>query len=121
MADHYLEPVVHATHFLYNDPNPALSKILVSAKMDAIVSDYTSKVATAYVQRVEPRSKSHNLIENVSASVFIGGFKNDRFVGEVVSGATYAAADEFGRDAYNPYEGSHDLRDSLYSILPQKI
>lgn len=119
--DHYLEPVVHPTHFLYDDPNPALAAILVSSQMDAIVSDYTAKVAATYIQRIGPRTDSGDLAAGVQANVFIGGYKNDRIVGEVSSTAEHAAADELGRHEFNPYEGSHDLRDSLYSVLPQRI
>jgi hypothetical protein len=121
VAEHYLEPVVHATHFLYDKPNKALRQILCSAKMDAIVTEYATKVAAAYVQRVGPRSKSGDLAAHVSVHTYIGGYDKGRVVGEVVSSSGHALVDEFGRDAFNPYEGSHDLRDSLYSILPQKI
>jgi hypothetical protein len=124
LTEHFLEPT-DATgnnqHFLFNDPNPALSAVLVSPTMQGIVAEYTSKVATVYLNRIEGRSRSHELQESVKAHTFIGGFKDDRHVGEVVVSAPYAAADEFGRHEYNPYAGSHDLRDSLYSVLPQEI
>lgn len=120
MAEHYLEPTHHDEHFLYF-PNRALVQIMTSARMDAVVTDYTAKVAATYLQRIAPRSNSGGLAEGVSASTFIGGHRKDRVVGEVVSGAVYAAADELGRHEFNPYEGSHDLRDSLYSILPTRI
>lgn len=122
--DHYLEPTSatgNNAHFLYNVPNQALSAILVGGAVENLVNDYTAKVAATYIQRVSGRTKSGELLAGVGISVHIGGHRNDRWVGEVYSSAEYALADEMGRHESNPYVGSHDLRDSLYSILPQRI
>lgn len=115
--DYYLEVD------LYPYPNPALTQILVSEQLGKVVADYTSKVAAVYTQRLTGRKRIGDrhpglMQNNIKAAVHIGGLKNDRVVGEITVSTDYAAADEFGRHAYNPYEGSHDLRDSLYSILP---
>lgn len=122
MADHYLEDIK-----LYGPPNPALSEILKSARLRTIVAEKTAQVAAVYVNRITPRSKSGRLRDGVQADVLIGGFSKDRWVGEVRSTAEYAATDEFGRKNPAPgqrgsvYEGSHDLRDSLYSVLKHRI
>lgn len=110
--------------YLYPAPNPALTAVLKGEELRGVVADYTSKVFAVYVQKVasRPRHSSDphpgNMIEHTSASVHIGGYKNDRHVGEITVDVPYAAADEFGRHAYNPYEGHHDLAHSLYQILP---
>jgi hypothetical protein len=129
LADHFLEPTAatgNNDHFLFNDPNPALAAVLVGDRMEAIVADYTSKVAAVYISRISTRPRKGDkhpglMAENVRAVTFVGGHKNDRVVGEVSSNVEYAAADELGRHQYNPYAGSHDLRDSLYSVLPTEI
>lgn len=115
--DYYLEVDI------YPYPNPALTQVLVGDQMGAIIGDYTAKVLAVYTSRMADRPRIGDKhpglsLENTSASVHIGGFRNDRVVGEITVDVPYAAADEFGRHAYNPYAGHHDLRDSLYSILP---
>lgn len=115
MSKHYLEVN------LYPDPNPALAQVLTGPGMKAVVVDYTAKVTSVFTSRISGRAKSGEQIAHVSADVHVGGSKGDRWVGEVTSGVEYAAADEEGRHRYNPYEGSHDLRESLYSVLPSRI
>lgn len=122
--------------YFYKESNPAQAEILRSPQMQAVVADYTSKVLAAYIGRIAPRSKSGRMLDSVNAEVFIGGFKNDRWVGEVRVEVEYAMADEFGRDEFDMehgdfasgasitvggYEGSRDLRDALYGVLPTAI
>lgn len=115
LAKHHLEVN------LYPDPNPALAQVLTGPGMKAVVVDYTAKVTSVFTSRIAGRARSGNQVSNVSADAHIGGRRGDRWVGEITSGAEYAAADELGRHKYNPYEGSHDLRESLYSVLPSRI
>ena len=108
---------------IYGPPNPVLAEILLSERMNTIVAEYTAKVATAYTQRLGKRS-SGPLLNTIRAETFVGGYKHDRRVGQVSVGSPslpYSAADEFGRNKYAQYDGSHDLRDSLYSVLPYKL
>lgn len=118
-SGHYLEVD------LYPAPNPALTEILVSDKLGAIVSDYTSKVAAVFLSSIAGRPRKGDrhpglMAEGTYASIHIGGFKNDRIVGEVGSTVDYMSSDEFGRHSSNPYEGNHALSNALYSVLPYK-
>lgn len=113
---------------LYGKPdnNPALAEILLGERLTGIIAEYTSQVAANYVQRLGDRPRKGDqhpgrLASSVRAGVRIGGNRHDRVIGEVVVGAEYAAADEFGRHAYADYEGSHDLRAALYNVLPHRI
>lgn len=110
---------------LFPAPNPALTQILKGDQLAAVVTDYTQKVASVFVSSIQGRphigDKHPGLMTGSTyANVHIGGFKNDRVVGEVGSTVDYMAADEFGRHANNPYEGHHDLSNALYSVLPYK-
>ena len=111
---------------IYPYPNPAITELLVSSRMRAIVSEYTMKIEATYraglLPRTSPRKSGPNLIDTVKVFVGIGGYKNDRIVGEVSVGDgttnPYGGADEFGRNKYAPYEGSHGLSNALYTHLP---
>jgi hypothetical protein len=108
---------------LYPYPNPALTEVLVGDRMEAIVADYTAKVAAVFVSSIAGRSRRGDkhpglMAEGTYANTHVGGFKNDRIVGEVGSTVDYMGADEFGRKSHNPYEGHHDLTHALYSVLP---
>lgn len=110
---------------LYPYPNPALTEVLVGDKLGAIVADYTQKVAAVFVSSIQGRPHIGDrhpglMTENTYANVHIGGFKNDRIVGEVGSTVPYMAADEFGRHSSNPYEAHNSLSNALYSVLPYK-
>lgn len=89
--------------------------------MAGIVYDYAKKVESVYISKLGSRS-SGALLSTVETSLpFIGGYKNDRYIGEVKVGSArrpYGAADEFGRTKYAQYDGSGDLRDSLHAVLP---
>lgn len=115
--DHYLE--VH----LYPPPNPALAEILLSGRMEEVIWEYAAQVAAAYAQKMAPRPRigdKHPFLSTQSVKIDtpIGGAKHDRKIGEITVEVEYASADEFGRKAFNPYEGHHDLANALYSILP---
>lgn len=119
---------------IYPAPNKALSEVLLDGRLGTIVNDYTAKVAATYhtmlAARSTPKGKAH-LVDTIEANVWpYWGYRRDRWVGEVKVGSAenpYGAADEFGRG--NPaakqrgstYWGSHQLRDSLYMHLPQRI
>lgn len=113
--------------FFYQESNPAQAEILIGPRMQAIVAEYTFKVMESYLNRIAPRSDSGAMLGSTYASVQIGGYKNDRWVGEITVGVEYAMADEFGRDTpqggqnSSTYEGSGDLRAALYGVLPTAI
>lgn len=116
---HYLEVDI------YPYPNPALTAVLVGPKLEACVTEYTSKVVGVYAQKMANRPRKGDRhpgksLQSMSAEVSIGGYKHDRWVGEISVGTEYALADEYGRKAYNPYRGHGDLRESLHSVLPAR-
>ena len=125
LQDRGFETVLGGDTFFYPAPNPALTQILVGDRLGAVVGDYTLRVAINYIQRLADRphiGDDHvgRLASTVNTDMFIGGFKNDRHVGEVTVGggdAPYGAADQYGRNAYAQYEGLHDLTDALYAEL----
>lgn len=132
MADHLLEPTQAGGGFLYPDPNPALAQILVSPQMGAIMTDATTQVLQIYVTSLEGRRHDGDrhpgaMAAAARAEIRIGGYKNDRLIGEVVVPVDYAASDEFGRKQPSQgqhgsvYQGSHALTTALYSVLPQRI
>ncbi|WP_099021273.1 hypothetical protein [Mycolicibacterium palauense] len=109
--------------YFYADPNPGLAKILTGDHVFTLVSDYVTRVMETYIAKLYARSPDSDhdatsMANSVYGEVFIGGYRDDRWVGQITVAVEYAAADEFGRHSYNPYEGSHDLRDSLYEHLP---
>lgn len=114
---------------LFPAPNPAITEFLLGDRLQGVVAEYTAKVGASYVQRLGNRphkgDKHPGAIEStVDLSVFLGGYRTDRWVGEVTAGSAefpYALADEEGRYAYNAYPGHHDLRDSLHNVLEQGI
>lgn len=133
LADHYLEPTLGGNNFLYPDPNPALAQILIGPGMDAIVTENTAKVLSIFVSGISSRpidpTDRHRgqMLANTTAEVKVGGYKNDRFVGEIRVGVDYGASDQYGRKSPSPgqhgstYAGHYALTTALYSVLPQKI
>lgn len=126
LQEYGFESVLPGGTFFFAEPNPALSAVLVGDRLLAIVTDHTSRVAINYIQRLGDRphiGDDHigQMASTVSTEVFIGGYKNDRHVGQVMVGSVYAAADEFGRDAYAQYDGHHDLSGALYAELPTRL
>lgn len=129
-----LEPNVEGgVAFFYPKPNPALSEILLGQRLQDVTSDWTHKVAVTYVTKLAARPHFDDrhpgaLEAGVDAEVFVGGYENDRWVGEISDGGansiTYALADEYGRHDPSPgqrgstTQGHHDLADSLYEHLP---
>lgn len=118
------------TYFLYAKPNPALAEILLGDRVRDVTWDWTAKVGGSYVAKLQARTHTDDrhpsyLESTVDASVYIGGYESDRWVGEIKVGADYALADEYGRHTPSPgqhgstTEGHHDLADSLYENLPQ--
>jgi hypothetical protein len=121
MAKYFVEDIT-----IYPYPNPALAECLMGPRLQAIVADYTARVAATYGQSLSARPRKQeydkrgpSLASSISAVVVPnGGYKNDRWVGQVTIGAQYAAADEFGRKKYSQYDGSGALAQALYSTLP---
>lgn len=120
------------SYYFYPNPNPALTQILVGERLQAVTAEYTAKVGFSYIAKLQARSHTDDrhpsfMESQVDANVFIGGYEDDRWVGEIRVGVDYALADEFGR--HRPAEGQHgstyeghgDLRESLYENLPAKI
>lgn len=116
---------------IYPYPNPAITQILFDPRLRKVVADYTYKIEATYRQKLLPRTTSkrkanggRHLVDTIGHYIGPGGYKNDRWIGEVTVGDgasnPYGAADEFGRNAFNPYEGAHQLRESLYTHLPFK-
>lgn len=115
--------------YFYAKPNPALSEILLGERVQGLTAEWTAKVGFSYIAKLQARTKTDDrhpgLLEStVDANVFVGGYENDRWVGEITVGADYALADEFGRHMPaagqhgSTYEGHGDLRASLYENLP---
>ncbi|ASR75872.1 neck protein [Mycobacterium phage Aziz] len=112
--------------YFYKESNPAFAEILMSTRVQTITAEWTAQVMSTYIGRIAPRSdpgSPQSLAGSVRAEVYVGGFKSDRWVGEISVESPYAAADEFGRHSpaegqnNSTYEGSHDLRESLYQHL----
>lgn len=119
-------------YYFYPKPNPALTQILLNDRVRDLVYEYTARVTLNYLTRLWSRPHLDDdhvgtLEGSVRPEVFIGGFENDRWVGQVSVDVEYALADEWGRHSPAPgqhgsvYEGSHDLRDALYAELPTKL
>lgn len=118
-------------YYLYPKPNPALSEILLSTKTRDLTTEWSAKVIATYMTKLAAR-KSHrdhgtdpHLEQTVDVLVYVGGYDNDRWVGEITQHSIYALADEWGRDFPSDgqhgstTEGHHDLANSLYENLPQ--
>lgn len=120
-------------YFFYPKPNPALTEILVSQRLQAVTAEWTAKVGMTYLAKLGARPHIDDrhpgaLEAGIDANVFIGGYESDRWVGEISDGGsdsvTYALADEYGRHSPSrgqhgsTTQGHHDLRDSLYENLP---
>jgi hypothetical protein len=116
---------------LYGPPNKALAQILLGPGMYAIVAGYTAKVVSNYVTRQsgerykdpkrQYRAGGHPpgaTLQSLEASVEIGGFRNDRWTGQISVGVVYAGAGEYGRKKYAPYAGTANLRQALHGVLP---
>lgn len=116
---------------LYGPPNPALAAILVGTRLRSIVGSYTLMVAGQYMVRqgampYRDRGRQHRAgghrpgqsVENIEAGVDIGGFKKDRWVGQITIGVEYSGASEYGRKKYARYRGNSNLRESLGAVLP---
>lgn len=102
-------------------PNPALTAVLKSTRMRAIVEERANTAAMLYQSQVHKRTG--RLAASAHASTEIGGVKNDRWIGvlDVGSGASpYAASHEFGHDINGALTGyanaAHDLNRVLNLI-----
>lgn len=118
--------------YFYADPNPALAQILLGDRMRDSTYEYTARVTANYLTRLWARPHFNDqhvgeLEGSVRPEVFIGGYKSDRWVGEINVDVDYALADEMGRHTPaegqrgSVYEGSHDLTGALYAELPARI
>lgn len=116
--------------FFYAKHNPALTEVLIGGRLQGIVAEYTSKVYASYATRLADRKHVDDehpgqMLSSTRAEVFIGGYEDDRWIGQITVDVPYAMADEFGRHSpaegqnNSTYEGSGDLRGALYENLPQ--
>lgn len=116
---------------LYGPPNRVLAQILVGPRMYGIVAEYTARVLANYVTRqaAQPYKDTKRrkykgghlpgqLLESVEMQVDVGGYKRDRWVGQITVGVQYAGATEYGRKKYAEYPGNKNLRDALTGVLP---
>jgi len=116
---------------LYGPPNRVLAEILKGPRLYGIVAEYTAKVLANYVarqggqpykdlkrQRYQGGHTPGQLLESVEAQIDIGGFKRDRWVGQISVGVVYGGATEFGRKKYADYKGNRNLRQALHGVLP---
>lgn len=125
-----LEPNLYGgIAFFYEEPNPALSEMFVGDRLLGIVSEYTGKVYENYMTRLASRKHADDdhpgaMEQATRAEVFVGGYKGDRWIGQITVAIEYAQADEYGRHSpaegqnESTYAGSHDLRGALYAELP---
>lgn len=111
------------------EPNEALTALLVSARMRAILDQPTNAALMLYQAEVVKRTG--RLAASAHASTEIGGVRQDRWIGVLTVGgagplgtADYAAAHQFGHwqhDRNHPGEwtwvdGHHDLNRVLEQL-----
>lgn len=88
------------------NPNPALSRILVSDNMRRIVRQSGEQAKARYVAIVAKRSGA--LARSARVRTIIGGYKNDRWIATLTvgQGLGYGASHEFGhKQARNAVTG----------------
>ncbi len=80
-------------------PNPALTAILKSPKMARIIRLKTEYAKARYRAIVAKRSR--RLAASARVKLTIGGYKSDRWVGQLIvgEGLEYGASHEFGHQA----------------------
>lgn len=106
---------------IYGDfgDNPALNEVAIGPRMRTLVSGYGHAVREIWDGSA--RLGTGRNIASATVDTYIGGYDKKRWVSEVTAHTDYAAADELGRHKYNPYPGSHALRNALHSVLPTEI
>lgn len=118
--------------YFYEEPNPALAEILLGSGVRDLSYEYTARVTANYLTRLGARKHIDDrhiggLEGAVRPEVYIGGYKSDRWIGEVNVDIEYAMTDEMGRHTPaegqrgSTYEGSHDLSGALYAELPAEL
>lgn len=108
---------------LYPDPNPALTGVLKSNELRAILFERAQTAQFLYQARVAKRSTA--LAQSARGHTEIGGIRQDRWIGvlSVHSGIEYEAAHEFGyttrrgkRAKRRFVPGAHDLNAVLEEL-----
>lgn len=104
---------------IYSAPNPAVSDVLISPRMRAIVRDVTELAEALYREEVSQRTGT--LARDTHVSTEMGGVYDDRWIGVLTVGLgaarDYVLAHEFGIDternagdpAFVEAEGAQDL------------
>ena len=90
-------------------PNPAVIALLKSPEIRALMFS-KAETAKAIYQGVVTK-RTGRLARSARTSTFLGGPKNDRWIGRLTAAEDYAASHEFGTD--NNMKGSHDLNQVL--------
>jgi hypothetical protein len=102
----------------YGD-NPALNEIAIGAPLRELCATKGLEVRTIWDGIAGLRTG--RMILSADVTTYIGGYDKKRWVTEVTVHVPYAAAEELGRHAYNPYEGTHALNHALHAVLPTEI
>ncbi|MBY0440984.1 MAG: hypothetical protein K2Q25_02415 [Mycobacteriaceae bacterium] len=98
------------------EPNRALTELLVSARMRAIVEERANTAAMLYQAQVAKRTG--RLAASAHASTEIGGVRQDRWIGVLTVGSAlpYGASHEFGTRAHGQTDAAHDLNRVLEQL-----
>jgi len=96
-------------------PNPAVAALLKSQQMRSLVAERTEAARATYQQIVAKRTGL--LASSTHVDTFLGGRRNDRWIGRLTVEAPYAASHEFGtRSGAHIHPGAHDLNTVLNQL-----
>lgn len=90
-------------------PNPAITAALRSPEMRSLVAGRAEAAKAIYQEIVSKRTG--RLARSARIETFIGGAKNDRWIGRLIVEAPYSASHEFGTGDGGEHvrAGFHDL------------
>lgn len=103
------------------EPNPAITALLVSARMRAIMEERANTAQMLYQAQVAKRTG--RLARSARAHTEIGGKRNDRWIGELIigGGIDYGAAHEFGADVVDFAGETHQDANPAHHDLNQVL